>query len=254
MRNYSVFVIIISVILFSSCEKKKELCPKFFPVQPEAKLNFISYVTNQQNEILYPFEYFERRYLHTDTLGTKLVHHCIEKNNKLTFYTDEHCTIWHRIQVDLSALTLSHGFTYQDSVYLSFWKPVIKVYDGINTEWNVKIDTTFSAFTSQGIEHILRYEFSGMAQYKGWSEVFVPENREKKLKVRHVHWNPINYLLFDQTSNDTLYAQNGTAHDFFEPEVGLVRSTFDYDLVWKGKPKMFRKSTWELFSIFIPNN
>lgn len=253
MRNYLVFVLFVLVILSSNCEKKKEPCPKFFPVKPDAKLNFISYVTNQQNEILYPFEYFERRYTHTDTVGTRLVHHYVEKNKVSSFYTDDYCTIWHRIQVDLSALALSCGFTYRDSVYLSFWKPVIKVHDGVNTKWNLKVDTTFSALATDGTEHVLQYQLSGSAQYKGWSEVIVPENRTKKLKVMHVNWNPVKYLLFDRTSNDTLYVQHGTASDYFEPELGLVRSIYDYDVLWKGKPGVFRKSTWELYQIFIPS-
>jgi hypothetical protein len=253
MRKYLVFVIFIFFILSLNCKKQQETCPIFFPVKPGAKLNFISYVTNRQNEILYPFEYFERRYIYTDTVASRVVHHYVEKNRLSAFYTDDSCTIWHRTGIDLSALATSCGFTYQDSVYLSFWKPVIKVYKGMNTKWNFKADTTFSARASDGTEHLLQYEFSGAAKYKSWSEVVVPQNREKKLKVRQVQWNPVKYWLFDRTSNDTLYFQYGTASDYFEPELGLVRSTHDYDVEWKDKPKVFRKSTWELYQIFIPS-
>lgn len=253
MRKYLVFALFILFVCTLNCQKQTEPCAIFFPIKPGAKLNFITYVTNRQNEILYPFEYFERRYIYTDTVASRQVHHFIEKNKLSAFYTDDSCTIWHRIGIDLSALATSCGFSYRDSVSLSFWKPVIKVYQGENTKWNLKVDTVFSARASDGSEHVLQYEFSGAAQYKGWSEVVVPQNREKKLKVRQVQWDPVKYLLYDRTSKDTLYLQYGVACDYFEPALGLVRSTYDYDVVWKDKPKAFRKSTWELYQVFLPS-
>jgi len=254
MRNYFVCVfLIIIAIVSASCKKKMESCPIFFPVKPDAKLSFMSYVTTPQNEILYPFEYFDRRYAYTDTIAARLIHYYIEKNKKSSFLTDDSCTIWHRTSVDLSALALSCGFAYRDSVHLVFWKPVIKVNKGVNTRWSFKIDTTFYGLAADGAEHLLHYKFSGSAQYKGWSEVIVPENRTRRLKVRHVQWNPIQYLLYDRTTNDTLYSHQGTASDYFEPELGLVRSISDYDVTWKGKPMASRKSTWELYQVLIPS-
>lgn len=252
MQRYWSLVFVISVILFSGCEKRKEPCPIFFPVKPNAKLSFISYVTNQRNEILHPFDYFDRRYIYTDTLATQLVHYYVERNKKAAFFTDDSCTIWHRTAIDLGALAVNCGFIYQDSVELMFWKPVIKVNKGVDTRWKLQVNKTFVARTSDGTEHLLRYEFSGSAQYKGWSEVIVPENRTKKLKVQHVQWEPIQNLLWDETTKDTLYFQNGKASDYFEPELGLIRSIFDYDVLWKGKPPEFRKSTWELYQVLFP--
>ena len=254
MQKYLVLVIFIFFILSLNCTKHQESCPVFFPVKPDARLTFMTYVTNQQNEMLHPFEYFERRYLYTDTVATQPIHHYVENNRISAFYTDDSCTIWNQTRIDLSALATNSGFTYHDSVYLSFWKPVIKVNKGVNTKWDFKVDTTFSAWANDGTEHVLQYEFSGAAKYNGWSEVVVPQNREKKLKVRQVQWNPIKYLLFDRTANDTLYFQYGIANDYFEPELGLVRSIKDYDVEWKDKPKAFRKSTWELSQIYIPSH
>ncbi|MDW7680446.1 MAG: hypothetical protein SCK70_07760, partial [bacterium] len=189
----------------------------------------------------------------SDTIATRLIHYYIEKNKKSSFFNDDSCTIWHRTSVDLSALALSCGFTYRDSVHLVFRKPVFKVNNGVNTRWNLKIDTMFSARAADGAEHLLQYKFSGSAQYKGWSEVTVPENQTRRLKVRHVQWNPVQYLLYDRTTNDTLYVHHGTASDYFEPELGLVRSISDYEVTWKGKPTALRKSTWELYQVFIPS-
>ncbi|MDZ7377019.1 MAG: hypothetical protein ONB13_10400, partial [candidate division KSB1 bacterium] len=77
-------------------------------------------------------------------------------------------------------------------------------------------------------------------------------DRTKKLKVRQVTWQPISFLLYDETSNDTLFHKIGTASDYFEPELGLVRAISDYDLLLKGNPKTFQKSTYELYHIFLP--
>ena len=83
--------------------------------------------------------------------------------------------------------------------------------------------------------------------------MIVPQNRAEKLKVRQVSWKPIKFLLYDRTANDTLFVQNGNASDYFESEFGLVRSITDYEVAQKGKPKEFRKSTWELYSVlFLP--
>jgi len=245
-------LIVILMIAGLGCSKKKEPCPVFYPVREGAKLNFISYVTNRNNEILYPFDYSERRYIYSDTVAGKVIHYYIEKGALCSFFYDDSCTIWNKIPMDLAALAVSCGFTYRDSVILSFWKPVIKVHHGVNTAWHVHKDTTFVAPPSDGKDHVLRYEFSGSAQYKGWTQVIVPENRTKKLSVRQVTWEPVSYLLYDQTTNDTLFFKSGSASDYFEPELGLVRSISDYDLLLKGKPKTFQKSTYELYHIFLP--
>ncbi len=150
MLKYIVSVFFILSIFSSNCGNKKEPCAIFFPLKSDVRLNFISYVTNQQNEMIHPFEYFERRYIYTDTIGTRLIHHYLEQNKLSAFYTDDSCTIRHRIRVDLSALAINCGFVYQDSVYLTFWKPVIKVNDGVNTKWHSQVDTNFSVKTPDG--------------------------------------------------------------------------------------------------------
>ncbi len=252
MKKYTLVLFGILLIIGFSCSKKKEPCPVFYPVKEGAKLNFISYVSNRNNEMLYPFDYSERRYIYSDTLNGRIFHHYIEKGMMCAFFTDDSCTIWNKIPIDLAALAVNCGFSYRDSVILSFWKPVIKVNKGLNTAWSVYKDTTFVAPAPDGKDHILRYQFYGSAQYKGWTEVVVPENRTKKLSVRQVTWEPINYLLYDETTSDTLFYKFGIASDYFEPELGLVRSISDYDTKTKGKPKAFQKSTYELYHIFIP--
>lgn len=252
MKKKLWFLIGILLFLGLDCGKKKEPCPVFYPVRQGAKLNFISYVTDRNNQILYPFDYSERRYIYSDTVAGSVIHYYIEKGALCSFYTDDSCTIWNKIPTDLAALAVSCGFAYRDSVILAFWKPVIKVINGVNTSWQIRKDTTFTAPGPDGRDHVLRYEFSGSAQYKGWTEVIVPEDRTKKLKVRQVTWKPISFLLYDETSNDTLFYKLGTASDYLEPELGLVRAISDYDLLLKGKPKTFQKSTYELYHIFLP--
>lgn len=252
--TYLPFVILL--VLISACGRKKESCPVFFPLDTNTRLNFISYVTNQYNEILYPFEYNERQFVYTDSIGTRVIHHYVERNKLSAFYTDNSCTIWNQLKVDLSALVVSYGFHYQDSVYFSYWKPVIKTDAGVGTTWSLSADTIFTAVDPSGQAHRIQYDFSGDARYQGWTKVIVPENRTKELAVRQVQWNSIKYFIYDQTTGDTLMVQTGSGNDYFDPELGLIRSTVDYTLKVKNKSKTLQKSTWELYSKLImgPNN
>lgn len=247
--TYLLFVILL--VLSSGCGKKKEPCPVFFPLHSNTRLNFISYVTNQRNEILYPFEYYERQHIYTDSIGARLIHHYVERNKMSAFYTDDSCSIWNLLNIDLSALVVNYGFSYQDSVHFSYWKPVIKIYDGVGTTWSLRADTIFTAVDPSGQEHQLTYDFSGTARYQGWTKVIVPENRTKELTVQQVQWRQIKYFLYDQTTGDTLMVQNGSGNEYFEPELGLIRSTVDYTLKHKDKPRVFQKSTWELYSKLV---
>ncbi|MCU0643793.1 MAG: hypothetical protein MUC94_05990 [bacterium] len=251
MRKY-ILVLLLFLIFSSDCQKKQKICPVFFPVQEKAKLTFVSYVANAKNDMLHPFEYFERQYIYTDTVNHRAIHHYIERNKLSAFYTDDFCSIFHRITVDLSAYAVSFGFQYQDSAYFSYWKPVIKVNKGIGTSWNVTVDTLFSAMDHDGQEHWLRYNFNGEAEFKGQSKVVVPFDRLKQWDVMHVQWNKIKYFLYDQTNGDSLLLQEGNASDYFDPQLGLIRSVFDYHITLKGKPKEFRKSTLELSSTYLP--
>ncbi len=253
MKKYllnSLFLIIL--VAFLNCEKKKEPGLLFLPVNPDAKLKFISYVTNEKNEIIHQFEYFERQYIYTDTVGSRLIHHYLDHNKLAAFYQDDSGTIWNQTNIDLAALAVGFGFKYQDSVAFSYWKPVIKMHKGIGTSWNLKADTTFRLVDSEGKEHLLQYDFSGNAKYQGWKEIIVPENRNKKMTVRQVQWDQFKYFIYDQTSGDSLLVQEGTASDYFDPELGLIRATVDYTQKVKDKPKVFQKSTFELSSKLIP--
>jgi len=240
------------VIGSASCHKRFDQALVFMPANEKARVQFISYVTNDKKELLHTMEYYDRQYLRADTVGNQIVHYYIEQNQIKRFYTDPQGAIHQEVKVDLATFALQGGFRYQAPALFSYWKTAYDKRDGIGTSWKFKVDTTFAAVDSLGRTHALRYTASGKARLAGWTKLIVPADRTRKLDVVQVKWPEFENQLYDITSGDWVWRQQGKADDFFEPTFGLVRSMADYTQKTGNRPAVARSSTYELYLMILP--
>jgi hypothetical protein len=222
------------------------------PANEKARVQFISYVTNEKKELLHTMEYSDRQYLRADTLGKQIVHYYVEQNQIKRFYTDPQGVIHQEVKVDLATFALQGGFRYSDPVLFSYWKTAYDKRNGIGTSWKLQVDTTFAAVDSLGRIHALRFTASGKARLAGWTKLTVPAERTKSLDVVQVKWAEFENKLYDITRDEWVWRQQGKADDFFEPKYGLVRNMADYILQPGKKPEITRSSTYELYLMILP--
>ena len=245
-------ILFFTAVFFNQCQRAADKAPLLLPLEEKARVQYVSYVTNEKNELLYTMDYFDRQYVRADTASDQITHYYIEKNQLKRFYTEERNTIFQEIKIDLAAYAVNGGFPYHNSIPFSYWKPVFKNDRGKGTSWSVHADTQFVCLDASGKPHTLHYRFSGKARFDGWSKIFVPADRTREFKVLHVHWPEFENSLFDLTDNENVWLQKGSASDYFEPEFGLLRSIADYTISKKKEPAVKRKSTWELYLLLIP--
>lgn len=250
----SILILSITAAIVVNCQKSVNITPVLVPLSEKARVQFISYVTNEKKELLRAMEYFDRNYIYTDTVGTRKIHYYIEQGQLHGFYTDRQGSLFLQIKVDIASYALNAGFTYQNPILYTFWKPIFKRNDGIGTSWIVQTDTQFVALDPNGKQHTLKFQFSAKARFVGWENVRVPADKSKLFKALKVHWEKFEYSLFDMTNSEMVWLQKGDAADYFEPKFGLLRSIADYTISKKNEPDVFRKSTWELYLMILPEN
>lgn len=243
-------IAIVIFLLFGGFHCSKQSLPKtplLLLLQPDARTQYISYVTNEKKELLHAMDYIDRNYVRSDTIANKIVHYFVERGKLHGFYVDKEGTLWQEIKMDLAALALNAGFVYREPIEFSFWKPLLKRNKGIGTTWSISAQQTFVVYDSLNHPHTLRYSYEGTATLAGWAKIIVPANRGNLMKAIQVKWNHFSNTLYDLTDDRVVWEQKGDASDYFDPEVGLLRSIADYSVRKHSGEELIRKSTFELY-------
>ncbi len=242
-----VFILVIGLAVINCSKHSLPPTPFLLLLQEDARTQYVSYVTNEKKELLHAMDYIDRNYVRSDTIADKIVHYFLEKGQIYGFYIDKEGSLWQEVKIDLAVYALNAGFTYREPIAFSYWKPLIKRNKGIGTSWSTAAQQTFVVYDSLNRPHTLKYSFEGQATLVGWAEVIVPANRNNLMKTIHVRWNHFSNTLFDLTDDCLVWQQKGEAGDYFDPEIGLIRSIADYTITKRDGKGISRKSTFELY-------
>lgn len=227
----------------------------FLPQIEGAELYFRGFVTDAADELVSDLKEFSRVVTHQDTLDGKPVYVYISESQKTPFYTDAQGTVWEYTKEEVGFRIVPYGYAFRDPIAVQHWKPVLKVHEGVGTEWTVKIDTTFEVVAVEnGAPHRIRYVHVSKGRFEGWSEAIVPQSPKKKYKVLETHWPEENTVITDETTGEELFSSHGWARQFFEPTLGCIKYITDFSKYDQLDPeeKTF-KATWELTRAMIPN-
>ena len=247
-------VLISLLILVISCgDKDKPVFTQIMPTSENARLDFIGYVTNEKFELTHEMTYFSRSYVGEIEIDGKTVHQYISNNKITQFYTDENGSLLERSTENIENRIVQYGLYTKNPVEIKFWKPLLKFDKGLETRWEIQVDTTFTAFDENGKVHEIEYFDYGQAKYDGWSEVAVPYRRDEPYRVMNTFWPRTNTYYYDKATGDSLYVRRGKARQLFEPKFGAIRFMTDYVYKFKGDTAYtFRRGTWELKSKYLP--
>ena len=131
------------------------------------------------------------------------------------------------------------------------WDIILKVNDGVGTEWSVSVDTTFDAITLQGKTERIRYIKQGKARYEGRTETFIPEPYAI-VPVLDAHWYELSTHIINESTGDTLFSTSGIAHQYFEPDLGAIKYITNFTKTEIGEPTLALRGSWELMRKEIP--
>lgn len=210
-----------------------------------ASLHFRGYVTDDETELTSNIYEFSRTFSHLDTLDEQPVYVFYSNDEKNYFYTDDAGTVWQLNTVNLTKRLISYGISTLKPVIMKYWQTMLKVDNGVGTEWHVLVDTTIHGRDVFGKTAQIRYFYSAKARYEGWGQAFIPETYKFE-SVLDVYWYEINNYIVNQTTMDSLYIQRGTAHHYFDPELGLIKFITNYKKKEMNNSYVNLRGTWEL--------
>ena len=210
-----------------------------------AELHFRGFVTDEEQELVSQIHNFSRMITGKDTLHGIPVFSFISNDRQTYFYTDEEGTVRQYITEDIANRIRGYSLTIRRPIRISYWKIELKLNEGVGTEWDFSVDTTIVSSNLDGEKHRIRYVHNGKARYAGWSEAFIPESYKYE-RVVDAHWYELNTFIINQTTGDTLFASQGTAHQYFEPTLGAIKYITDYTKIELGQPPVALRGTWEL--------
>lgn len=243
---------LVNVLFFNSCSRKDEkVHVSVLPEVINAELHFRGYVTDEEEELVSQIYNFSRRVTRTDTINGKPVFAHVSNNQESYFYTDDDGTVWEFNATDIGARVAKYGFSYREPVILRRWEMLLRIDDGVGTEWQVNTDTTFDAITMDGQVQKIRYIKQGKAQYEGWTETYLPE-AYANVPVLEANWLTLNTYIINDATGDTLFATEGRAHQYFKPGVGAVKYITNFSMKELDEPEVARLGTWELVRKEIP--
>nr|NIR50144.1 hypothetical protein [candidate division KSB1 bacterium]NIR68894.1 hypothetical protein [candidate division KSB1 bacterium]NIS25588.1 hypothetical protein [candidate division KSB1 bacterium]NIT72483.1 hypothetical protein [candidate division KSB1 bacterium]NIU26263.1 hypothetical protein [candidate division KSB1 bacterium] len=174
-------------------------------------------------------------------------------DKKEYFYVDEAGTVWQSRAINLTNRLVPHNISTSKPVLIRYWEPVLKVEDGVGTEWEVLVDTTITAKSFSGEPFDVRYYYSAKARYEGWGHTAIPESQSIQ-EVLDVNWYDIDNFIVNETTNDSLFVKRGTAHYYFDPELGMIKYITDYVLRKGSDSYIDRYGTWELVEKKFPTD
>ncbi len=236
---------------FLMCKKEEKVHVSVMPPIVNTEFHFRGYVTDAEEELVSQIHNFTRTLTRVDTLNGHPVYTYISNNQESTFYTDENGNVWEQTATDLGARVLKYGYSYRTPVVTRQWEILLKMDGGVGSQWETEFDTTFSALTMQGDEQNLRFVKKGKAKYEGYTETFVPEPYAN-VKVLEANWYELSTEIINETTGDTLFHTSGTAHHYFQPELGAVKYITDFTKSEIGEPQVSLRGTWELMRKQIP--
>jgi len=246
-------MLMIILISFSCRDEEEQVRVSVMPLNVGAELHFRGFVTDSEEELVSQIHNFSRKVVYEDTLSKQPIFAYISNNKKTKFYTEANGTVWQYHSENLGDRILQYGLSYKQPVVLSYWEILLKVDEGVGTEWSVLIDTTFDAVSLDGKPQRIQYLKQGEGRYEGWTETFIPEpNTYNYVPVVDAHWYELNTYLLNQTTGDTLFSSSGTAHQYFEPDLGSIKYISDFTKTEIGQPTIPLHGTWELMAKDIP--
>jgi hypothetical protein len=185
-----------------------------------------------------------------DTVDHRPVFVYMSNNQPTYFYTDENGTVWQYNTDDIGLRIVTYGFAYQP-LNIAYWQILLKADQGVGTEWSLSVDTTFTANTFDGKSQRIRYLNNGKARYEGLKEAFIPESN-KYVPAHDAYWYELHTYIINEITSDTLFASNGTAHQYFDPKLGSIKYITDFTKSEIGQPTVPLHGTWELVSKHVP--
>lgn len=251
MNNRFCVVLLSILMVAASCKKAEKPQLSVLPLVEGAELNFRGFVTDDAQELKSQLHFFSRKFAGRDTVGQRAVYVYETNNTPVFFYTDEKGTVWQFNTEDVARRIVAYGFSYQQPVIVSYWQILLKVDQGVGSEWSFSVDTTFSAIDSAGKENTIRYIHNGKARYEGLKQAFLPQD-QKYVPAHDAYWHTLNTFIINETTGDTLFASEGTAHQYFHERWGAVKYITDFIKSEIGQNPVSLHGTWELVDRKIP--
>jgi hypothetical protein len=251
MKRSPNFLLILMLLGLIACSDKEPIRVTILPTIEGASLYFRGYVTINPEELSSDIYYFTRSFSHVDTLEGQPVYAFYSNDDQLYFYTDEAGTVRQLNTINLTNRLLAYSITTNKPINIAYWETLLKLDDGVGSQWQVLVDTTVTGIDSTGKPVQIRYFYSGKARYNGWSYTFIPENNKYE-RVLDVYWYEIDHSIVNETTGDSLFIKRGTGHHYFDPELGLIKYVTDYKKKEKNSFYISRHGTWELIRKEIP--
>ena len=241
----------VGFMFFISCSKEERVYVSVLPMVKDAELHFRGFVTDEQEELVSKIHHFSKKVARQDTIGGRPVFVCLSNNQEIYFYTDEDGTVWEYNTTDVGSRIVKYGFSYAKPLLVRRWDILLKVNDGVGTEWSVSVDTTFDAITLQGKTERIRYIKQGKARYEGRTETFIPEPYAI-VPVLDAYWYELSTYIINESTGDTLFSTSGIAHQYFESDLGAIKYITNFTKTEIGEPTLALRGTWELMRKEIP--
>ncbi len=243
--NLILLLLVFTVLSVWSCSKKEDVRVTVLPEKLGEELRFRGFVTDENEELVSQIHNFSKAVSLQDTINGQPVWGYITNGRRVYFYTDENGTVWEKNSNDIGARLVAYEFSYREPLVISNWEILLKVDNGVGTEWETQIDTTFNAITSSGEAQVIRFIKKGKASYDGLSETFLPGPYENVL-AHDAYWHDLQTYIINQSTSDTLFSTVGNAHQYFLPEVGSVKYISNFLKTEKGQEDVNLLGTWEL--------
>lgn len=251
MKQHKFSIVLFGILAFWGCsrENSRPAPGTVMPMIEQAKLDFIGYVTDSQLNLQSQISPFSRIFIARDTVAGTPVGAYLSGHQRNLFYTDKNGDLWELHSEDLGTRLSGYHLTTDSSVVIRYWQPLLKV---ATPDWTIQVDTSFTARNSSGQEQRIRFSHFGQARFEGWTDVFVQERRDQSYRCQCIFWPILKTTLINETSGDSLFISQGSARQMFEPELGAIKYTTDYQVHEFQKAPQFRQGTWELMAKYLP--
>jgi len=245
-------VVLLSLqILRCSGNENESLRVMLLPTEKGSALLCRGYVTNDEQELTSQIYDFTREFSHVDTLDGLPVYAFYSNNEKFFFHVDNEGAIEQLTTLNLTNRLIPYALMTVSPVVLGYWETMLKTNDGVGTEWEVEVDTTVAAVNSKGDTVLVRYYYLAKARFDGWGQTAIPESQSIQ-SVIDVHWYEIDNFIVNETGRDSLFVKRGSAHYYFDEDLGMIKYITDYKLKQMNQPYVSRHGTWELIEKKLP--
>lgn len=232
------------IVIFSACNSGPEYPRVSMMPDGTDAMMFRAYATNSEKELVGEIVKFTRQVVREDTIDGHPCRVYVSNNQQFPFYTDEDGTVFQKNTENLSAFVVAYGLTFVDPFEISYWQTMLKTNDGLDSKWEVSVDTVFSVLTMDGKNQDMRYFYNGKAKFNGWTKTFVAGAR-RQVEVLDAHWYSLKRTLINTTTGDTLFNRVGEAHQYFTEAAGSAKYTYDFSNEEMGKEPRKMYGTWE---------